>query len=342
MLQNLEVRIDEVMQLLVQGRSQSEAGSLEIAWSGLQATLFILIQFCQRNSSRMSVNEREHLWFQLLETMMAPQRKLPPDTSSDYVEAFKDATRHLLNSMMGYIKLPTILQKIIKDPTYNMSKFSEIRDLLLGMLDTYNYEKTLLTTTNNLLNADLHQQLLHLRLAANRGFVAHGNNCSLCQQTYAELANVDDTPVVLFRCGHSYHTSCLRTAEQLAASTPAPKGATSEETWTCHLCQRTQQKVPVLHRRISMRESTTSIPTVNQPPFSPHRPVTKGKVSLDPQQLQALDRLRQIHRTGSRLAMLSELSKSDSKIRGSPYSQEPSFLQREDFALRLAPPRVRT
>ena len=50
-------------------------------------------------------------------------------------------THHVLNSMMGYIALPAILQKIMQDPAYNTGKFGEIRELILGMLETYNYEQ---------------------------------------------------------------------------------------------------------------------------------------------------------------------------------------------------------
>lgn len=43
--------------------------------------------------------------------------------------------------MMGHIALPAILQKIMQDPAYNTGKFGEIRELILGMLETYNYEQ---------------------------------------------------------------------------------------------------------------------------------------------------------------------------------------------------------
>ena len=57
---------------------------------------------------------------------------------------FKELTHHVLNSMMGYIALPAILQKIMQDPAYNTGKFGEIRELILGMLETYNYEQVCL------------------------------------------------------------------------------------------------------------------------------------------------------------------------------------------------------
>ena len=43
--------------------------------------------------------------------------------------------------MMGYIALPAILQQVMQDSAYSSGRFGEIRELVLGMLDTYNYEK---------------------------------------------------------------------------------------------------------------------------------------------------------------------------------------------------------
>jgi len=53
----------------------------------------------------------------------------------------KSLTHHVLNNMMGCLALPAILHKILQDPAYSSGRFGEIRELILGMLDTYNYEQ---------------------------------------------------------------------------------------------------------------------------------------------------------------------------------------------------------
>ncbi|RMX42196.1 hypothetical protein pdam_00017314 [Pocillopora damicornis] len=174
--------IHGAFQLLLEG-SLPEIRKLT---TNIEAVLLgVLIPLCQRNSGRLEETDREALWFPLLETVMAPQRKCK-DTTSAYFLAFKDQTRHVLNSMMGYISLPAILQKIMQDPTYSTGKFGEIKELILGMLDTYTYESTLLKTTNKLLSGDLHSSLSHLKNQSNHGMTPKSSRCCICHRLYTD------------------------------------------------------------------------------------------------------------------------------------------------------------
>jgi len=46
-----------------------------------------------------------------------------------------------MNCMMGYIELPAIMAKILKEFTFSEGRFGDVKDLVMGMLGTYNYEK---------------------------------------------------------------------------------------------------------------------------------------------------------------------------------------------------------
>ena len=127
------------------------------------------IELCQRTSNSLDEGDRERIWFPLLDVMMNPQRTLKDVVDKSYVEAFKDLTSRVLNSMTGYIALPAILKRIMHDPAYKTGKFGDIKDLLLGLLDTYNYEQTLLHTCNQLVNHDLYIHLASLVKEAKRG-----------------------------------------------------------------------------------------------------------------------------------------------------------------------------
>ena len=48
---------------------------LDIIWGEVETLLLVVIQLCQRNSGKMAENERESLWFPLLDTVLSPQRK---------------------------------------------------------------------------------------------------------------------------------------------------------------------------------------------------------------------------------------------------------------------------
>uniref|UniRef100_A0A8W8L325 RING-type domain-containing protein n=2 Tax=Magallana TaxID=2171616 RepID=A0A8W8L325_MAGGI len=214
--------------------------------------------------------------------------------------------------MMGYIALPTILHKIMQDPAYSTGKFGEVRELILGMLETYNYEQTLMETCKNLMNHDIHVHLKNLTTAAKKGYVPAGDNCSLCTKQFVNQ-NETDT-VIIFRCGHSYHKGCL----QSIGSVHVIDG---EDSWVCFLCshrKRGQYQSTRFHRSHSNR---------GQP---------KGKdITVDPQHSQALDFVKSFLKTPSRMSLLSELSSSSApkSHRGSS-----SIFNQENFQLKLAPP----
>ncbi|XP_064465584.1 vacuolar protein sorting-associated protein 8 homolog [Ornithodoros turicata] len=174
----------------------------DVAFAAVDTQLCFIIQLCQRNSPKLDTAQREALWFPLLEVVMAPQRLA--EGNSKELPGLKILTHHLLASMMGFVALPRILHKLVQDPTYSSGKFAQVKDLIVKMLDTHNYEKALLNTTNRLLNYDLHSSLNSLKSVANRGYASHSPTCSTCHKNFAQLDNL-----VMFRCGHCYHESCM-------------------------------------------------------------------------------------------------------------------------------------
>lgn len=307
--------------------------------ANIEAVLLgVLIPLCQRNSGRLEEADREALWFPLLETVMAPQRKCN-DTTSAYFVAFKDQTRHVLNSMMGYISLPAILQKIMQDPTYSTGKFGEIKELILGMLDTYSYESTLLKTTNKLLAGDLHSSLSHLKRQSNLGFTPKSFKCAICNRLITdENVSGQRDNIIVFRCCHVYHSECMA-------------GATGTEgNWICMLCNKTGLS------RLSSGKGKTPLgklakpsSTVTKKPESSatskkedSQKVERSVPSLTPQQFEAVARLKAQNKGASRFAILSELSKSSDAFSlsyGSRSTNSSSIFEDERFRLHLAPPR---
>ncbi|KAK4820172.1 hypothetical protein QYF61_021444, partial [Mycteria americana] len=185
------------------------------------------------------------LWFPLLEAMMSPQ-KLSGSSQCRYSElhlncngcrtelrlispyslnrnellvafmfdisALKSLTMQVLNNMAAFIGLPSILQRILQDPVYGKGKLGEIQGLVLGMLDTFNYEQTLLETTTNLLNHDLHWSLCNLRASVTRGLTPKQDYCCICLQQYKRRQETADE-IIVFSCGHLYHSLCLLSKE---------------------------------------------------------------------------------------------------------------------------------
>uniref|UniRef100_A0AAX7T7J2 RING-type domain-containing protein n=1 Tax=Astatotilapia calliptera TaxID=8154 RepID=A0AAX7T7J2_ASTCA len=141
-----------------------------------------------------------------------------------------ELTMKVLNAMSSFISLPAIIQQILQDPVYGKGKLAEIQGLILGMLDTFNYEQTLLETTTNLLNYDLHWSLAHLRAAVTRGLHPRQDCCNICLQQYKRRQDASEE-IIVFSCGHLYHLQCLQQKDCVW-------GCASElqRQWRCYKC----------------------------------------------------------------------------------------------------------
>uniref|UniRef100_A0A663LXY0 Vacuolar protein sorting-associated protein 8 homolog n=1 Tax=Athene cunicularia TaxID=194338 RepID=A0A663LXY0_ATHCN len=295
----------------------------------IEDTLMKTIALCQRNSHNLDQQQREALWFPLLEAMMSPQ-KLAGSSQCRYSESLKSLTMQVLNNMAAFIALPSILQRILQDPVYGKGKLGEIQGLVLGMLDTFNYEQTLLETTTSLLNHDLHWSLCNLRASVTRGLTPKQDYCCICLQQYKRRQETADE-IIVFSCGHLYHSLCLLSKECGTVT----KGLMR---WMCYKCNSSNKGGKLIENFSELKKGSGA---------SSAQVSLLGSVSeslLDPQQIQAFDQLCRLNRGTSRLALLTELSRGHggekhgllSVSHGDPATS--SVFQNENFQLHLAPP----
>ncbi|XP_006869895.1 PREDICTED: vacuolar protein sorting-associated protein 8 homolog [Chrysochloris asiatica] len=282
------------------------------------------------------------LWFPLLEAMMAPQKLSSSAVPHPHSEALKSLTMQVLNSMAAFIALPSILQRILQDPVYGRGKLGEIQGLILGMLETFNYEQTLLETTTSLLNQDLHWSLCNLRASVTKGLNPKQDYCSVCLQQYKRRQEMADE-IIVFSCGHLYHSFCLQNKE----CTIEIEGQTR---WTCYKCSSSNKVGKLTENSSEIKKGRITTSQVKMsPPCHPSKGdhVAKKATSepvLDPQQIQAFDQLCRLYRGSSRLALLTELSQSRGSDSYRPFSGSqsgPAFssiFQNENFQLHLIPP----
>uniref|UniRef100_A0A8C4UVW4 VPS8 subunit of CORVET complex n=1 Tax=Falco tinnunculus TaxID=100819 RepID=A0A8C4UVW4_FALTI len=302
----------------------------------IENTLMKTIALCQRNSHNLDQQQREALWFPLLEAMMSPQ-KLSGSSQCRYSESLKSLTMQVLNNMAAFIALPSILQRILQDPVYGKGKLGEIQGLVLGMLDTFNYEQTLLETTTNLLNHDLHWSLCHLRASVTRGLTPKQDYCCICLQQYKRRQETADE-IIVFSCGHLYHSLCLLSKECGTVT----KGLMR---WMCYKCNSSNKAGKLSENFSELKKGSGTahacawpgmLPTLGDP--------ARSESLLDPQQIQAFDQLCRLNRGTSRLALLTELSRGHGSEKhgllsishGDPATS--SVFQNENFQLHLAPP----
>uniref|UniRef100_A0A8C8BDC3 Vacuolar protein sorting-associated protein 8 homolog n=1 Tax=Otus sunia TaxID=257818 RepID=A0A8C8BDC3_9STRI len=300
----------------------------------IEDTLMKTIALCQRNSHNLDQQQREALWFPLLEAMMSPQ-KLSGSSQCRYSESLKSLTMQVLNNMAAFIALPSILQRILQDPVYGKGKLGEIQGLVLGMLDTFNYEQTLLETTTSLLNHDLHWSLCNLRASVTRGLTPKQDYCCICLQQYKRRQETADE-IIVFSCGHLYHSLCLLSKECGTVT----KGLMR---WMCYKCNSSNKGGKLIENYSELKKgSGASLAQVSKRLPTCH--VASSESLLDPQQIQAFDQLCRLNRGTSRLALLTELSRGHggekhgllSVSHGDPATS--SVFQNENFQLHLAPP----
>lgn len=111
-----------------------------LQWNQLQALFLVMIQFSQRNSPKLITDDREKLWLPLLELTIAAHNKYP--NKKEVSTSFNEMTKHLLSSMMGHVSLPTIVEIVMNDPSYQKSTFAEIRELVMGKLTLFEQKFT--------------------------------------------------------------------------------------------------------------------------------------------------------------------------------------------------------
>uniref|UniRef100_A0A8D2NYE9 Vacuolar protein sorting-associated protein 8 homolog n=1 Tax=Zosterops lateralis melanops TaxID=1220523 RepID=A0A8D2NYE9_ZOSLA len=327
----LEVQYSQILNVALLPCHQHGGLSEPSLLENIEDTLVKTIALCQRNSHSLDQQQREALWFPLLEAMMSPQ-KSSGSSQCPYSESLKSLTMQVLNNMAAFIALPSILQRILQDPVYGKGKLGEIQGLVLGMLDTFNYEQTLLETTTSLLNHDLHWSLCNLRASVTRGLTPKQDYCCICLQQYKRRQETADE-IIVFSCGHLYHSLCLLSKECGVVT----KGLMR---WMCYKCNSSNKGGKLSENFSELKKGTAA--SLAQVSFMSSESV------LDPQQIQAFDQLCRLNRGTSRLALLTELARGGhgggdkhgllSVSHGDPATS--SVFQNENFQLHLTPPPV--
>uniref|UniRef100_A0A9J8AK48 VPS8 subunit of CORVET complex n=1 Tax=Cyprinus carpio carpio TaxID=630221 RepID=A0A9J8AK48_CYPCA len=320
---------------------EEESDEVQSLLRRVEEALHDIIALCQRSSHGLNQQQREALWFPLLEAMMSPQKQLKGADAKHTSDALKELTMKVLNSMSSFIAPPAIIQRILQDPVYGKGKLAEIQGLILGMLETFNYEQTLLETTTNLLNSDLHWSLSHLRKAVSRGLHPRQYHCNICLQQYKRRQESEEE-IIIFSCGHLYHCQCLQRKEV---------GVLSERqySWSCYKCTSNQGSRPAdRSSEESSRSRSTSLAQTKVTSAQrgivteAHGRKMLSEATLDAQQTQAWDHFRTLYRGPSRLAVLTELTHSHGNER--PGLSNPvhpgtgSIYHSENFQLKLSPP----
>ncbi|CAF1262120.1 unnamed protein product [Rotaria sp. Silwood1] len=182
------------------------------------------IHFCQRTTIKLKdKKEREDLWLKFLQKILEISSK---SFDCEHSGAFRRIYGEILNSMIGYVTLPSILELIMGTDAADITKGTrkrsdtntrstfEIRQLIQSMLENCSFELCLLETTRRLLQRDLNDDIKHMCTIMNRSVPIRLNQCTYCQKLLQQQQDIDKkqeqkNKFIIFACRHVFHLCCL-------------------------------------------------------------------------------------------------------------------------------------
>ncbi|XP_015888913.3 uncharacterized protein LOC107423794 [Ziziphus jujuba] len=199
------------------------------------------IGLCQRNTPRLNPEESEALWFRLLDSFCVPlidsyrdgtvseegnpngilagASHMEEDEEEPIIKwriskshkgahllkkLFSLFIKEIVEGMIGYVRLPTIMSKLLSDN--GSSEFGDFKLTILGMLGTYGFERRILDTAKSLIEDDTFYTMSLLKKGASHGYAPRGQICCICNCPFAK--NSSNSGIRVFNCGHATHLEC--------------------------------------------------------------------------------------------------------------------------------------
>ncbi|PON75529.1 Guanine nucleotide-binding protein, beta subunit [Parasponia andersonii] len=310
----------------------------------IESILHACIGLCQRNTPRLNPEESEILWFRLLDSFCEPlmgsfgdsnlseggnpnrilaespdpkdfeessiiRWRIPRSLKGAHIlrKLFSQFIKEIVEGMIGYVRLPTIMSKLLSDN--GSQEFGDFKLTILGMLGTYGFERRILDTAKSLIEDDTFYTMSLLKKGASHGYAPRSQICCICNGLLAK--NPSSSSIRVFNCGHATHLQC-ELLEKGASSVGSSSG--------CPVCmpnkklQKSRNKSVLVENGLVKKSSS--------------RPQQTHGTTIYPHDIDSSDYaygLQQI----SRFEMLNMLQK------------EQRFVQVENMPqLRLAPPAV--
>ncbi|XP_050385748.1 uncharacterized protein LOC126802206 [Argentina anserina] len=206
----------------------------------IDSILHACIGLCQRNTHRLNPDESEALWFRLLDSFCEPlmdsfsagtvskgqdlnrmvskaldtqedemnfmiKWRIPkPHKGADILrKLFSRFIKEIVEGMIGYVRLPTIMSKLLSDN--GGQEFGDFKFTILGMLSTYGFERRILDTAKSLIEDDTFYTMSILKKGASHGYAPRNQKCCICD---CLLDKNSSSYIRIFNCGHATHLKC--------------------------------------------------------------------------------------------------------------------------------------
>ncbi|KAG0047133.1 Vacuolar protein sorting-associated protein 8 [Gryganskiella cystojenkinii] len=139
----------------------------------------------------------------------------------------------LLSTSTPQVSLPSLLRRLLKsesaDEGGDLNRFSDFKDIFLGMLDTFKYEGQLLEMTNGLFERDLFMGVQLVAKSRAKGWRPRKGNCEICGGAFWGPNIVRELWVQQQRAAAHAIKAALRTSVNSdlttgGAESPTPRG----------------------------------------------------------------------------------------------------------------------
>ena len=87
--------------------------------------------------------------------------------------------RDILQNMMGYVTLKSIMDKIVRD--HSAAQLADFKSIIVTMFETYNFERNILETAKHLFDGDKFNAVDDMKKIKASGIRQKPGACSLCQ-----------------------------------------------------------------------------------------------------------------------------------------------------------------
>jgi len=214
---DLQLKIDQLLD-----NNNTEDGELKV--SVVNASLLVVIQLCQRVSVHLQEAEREDVWCSTLHTVSKH--------ANSNKEPWRQMIQHVISSMLGHVGHKKVVSLILSNPSYSSGQWSDLKQMLLELIETLRYERQLLESGIQLLEKERAGGLQDLVRQRTRAVYSRAGGCSICGgRLRGKMRSV------VFSCCHAQHVECVDRCGGVQLS------EAGEEVWSCVTCQPALQQV---------------------------------------------------------------------------------------------------
>ncbi|KAF9216835.1 Vacuolar protein sorting-associated protein 8 [Podila verticillata] len=141
----------------------------------------------------------------------------------------------LLSTSTPQVSLPSLLRRLLRSESSgdgDLNRFSDFKDIFLGMLDTFKYEGQLLEMTNGLFERDLFMGVQLIAKTRARGWRPRKGNCEICGGAFWGPNIVRELWVQQQKAAASAIKAALSTNVNGTTPEPSSENASSPESRT--------------------------------------------------------------------------------------------------------------